>query len=135
MLPVRHDQDVSKESQWFRATDGLVAGVCQGVGRRLGVDPWLIRAAWLVSVLALGTGLLLYVVLAFCLPREDRLATAYDKRLLGVASRIARATGFEVGLVRTGVVLLGLASFGATVVGYFVLHFLIPDEPRPVAFR
>lgn len=115
-------------NRWVRSQNGLIAGVCEGVARRFRIDPWLVRILWLVSVLALGTGVLLYVVLAFSLPREDRLATAHDKRVLGVCSRLSRASGIDVGLVRAGSVLLALGSFGATLVGYVVLYFVVPDH-------
>ena len=117
-----------QSKQWYRSNEGLIAGVCEGLGRRFDVDPWLVRIGWLISVLALGTGLLLYVILAFCLPREDALIEAQEKRFLGVCARISRSTGIDVGLVRTGCVLLALGSMGATIVGYVVLNFVIPDE-------
>ena len=118
------------EYKWVRSSDGLVAGVCAGLGRRFGLEPWLVRLLWLVSVMALGTGLLLYAVLAYSLPREDRLAEAHDKRFLGVCARVSEQIGMEVGLVRTLCVFMALASLGATVVGYVVLHFVIPVGHR-----
>lgn len=119
------------EYKWVRSPDGLVAGVCEGLGKRFGVDPWLIRAGWLISVLALGTGLLAYIILAFTLPRSDRLAEAHEKKILGVSTRIAHATGMEIGLVRALIVTSALFSFGATLVGYVVLYFVIPDGRHP----
>jgi phage shock protein C len=121
-----------QKDQWVRSNTGMIAGVCEGLARRFGVDPWLVRIAWLLSILALGTGLFLYLVLAFCLPREDRALEAHDKRFLGVCARISKSTDFDVGLIRTGAVLLAFASFGATIVGYFVLHFILQDDSRPV---
>lgn len=117
---------------WTRSTDGILAGVCHGLAKRFGVDPWLIRILWLVTILAYGTGFLLYVVLAFCLPREDRVHAAYDKRVLGVCSRLSRATGIDVGLVRATTVLLAFASFGATLLAYVGMYFLRRDRHAPV---
>ena len=63
--------------------------------------------------------------------RSDKLAYAHDKRFLGVCARISERTDLEVGVVRTLAVLLGLASMGATIVGYLVLYFVMPDgRPR-----
>ena len=118
----------SIESTWLRSRDGLVAGVCRGVATRLNIDPWMVRIVWLALTLAFGTGLLLYVILAICLPREDLLEQAYERKLLGVCARLSRSAGIEIGVVRTLAVLLGLASFGATVVGYVILYFVMPDD-------
>jgi len=116
--------------RWVRARDGLVAGVCSGLGRRFNIEPWVVRLFWLALVAALGTGLLLYLVLAVSLPREDRLAEAQERRILGVCGRISRVTDMEVGLVRTLAILLALASFGFTVIVYIVLYFTLPDARR-----
>src|SRR5688500_8008161 len=121
---------VRSPTRWVRSRDGYLAGVCEGLGRRFGIEPWLVRGAWLVSILAFGTGLLLYVIMALCLPREDELDEAYRKKLLGVCYRLSLSTGLEVGLVRALAVVLAFASLGATVVAYLVLYFVMPDEPR-----
>ena len=115
-------------NRWVRSTDGILAGVCEGLGKRFGIDPWLLRLGWLVSVFALGTGLVLYFILAFCLPREDQISKAFNKTFLGVCARIAASTGMDVGLVRSIAVMLGIASLGATFIGYIILHFVVPDN-------
>ena len=116
------------KNNWVRSNSGMVAGVCEGLARRFGVEAWLVRLLWLISILAFGTGLLLYAVMAFCLPREDRQHLAHDKRILGVCSRISRASGLDVGLVRTACVLLALGSFGATLIGYVIVYFVMSHE-------
>jgi phage shock protein C len=51
--------------------DRIVAGVCSGVGRYLGVDPVLIRVGLAVLVvLTWGTALLAYPVMWFIMPDE-----------------------------------------------------------------
>jgi phage shock protein C len=116
------------ENRWVRSQEGIFAGVCEGVGRRFGIDPWVIRLGWLLSVFALGTGLFLYIILAFCLPREDQLSEAYKNKFLGVCSRISASTGLEIGLVRSIAVMLGVASLGTTFIGYIILHFVVPES-------
>ncbi len=48
----------------------VIAGVCGGVGRYLGVDPVLIRIAFVVLALAGGGGVLLYIVAWILMPEE-----------------------------------------------------------------
>jgi phage shock protein PspC (stress-responsive transcriptional regulator) len=51
--------------------DRIVAGVCSGLGRYLGVDPVLIRVGFaILTVLTWGTALLAYPVMWFLMPDE-----------------------------------------------------------------
>lgn len=49
-------------------TDRVLFGVAGGVAERLGVDPALVRIAWILLTLAWGFGFILYVVMAFVVP-------------------------------------------------------------------
>ncbi len=114
-------------TRWVRSTRGIIAGVCEGIARRLGVETWIVRFLLVMAILFCGTGLLAYVILAICLPREDRVTQAYQPMILGVCSRISRRTDVEVGVVRTATVLLAFVTLGAVIVGYVVLYFVMPD--------
>ena len=46
----------------------MIAGVAGGIAQRFGLDPTLVRVAWVVSVFFGGFGVLLYVVLWIALP-------------------------------------------------------------------
>jgi phage shock protein PspC (stress-responsive transcriptional regulator) len=96
----------------------------------------MVRFFWVMSILFLGTGLLAYLVLAVCLPREDRIAEAYDRLILGVCSHLARRSNLEVGLVRAGFVFMACFTAGAVVVAYFALYFILPkpDQTTPKPF-
>lgn len=48
----------------------MVAGVCTGLGRSLGVDPVILRIAFVLLALAGGSGILLYLILAAVMPKE-----------------------------------------------------------------
>jgi phage shock protein C len=48
----------------------VIAGVCAGLGRYLGVDPVLLRVALVVLVLAGGSGVILYVLAWILVPEE-----------------------------------------------------------------
>ena len=51
--------------------DRIVAGVCSGIGRYLGVDPVLIRVAFAVlAALTWGAALLAYPLIWFLMPEE-----------------------------------------------------------------
>src|SRR3712207_5301364 len=91
---------VIQNPKWVRSQYGIIAGVCEGIGRTFDIDPWIVRLVWIVSVLFLGTGLLFYLICALALPRQDRWVEAQDKKILGVCARISRSADMEVGLVR-----------------------------------
>lgn len=61
-------------SLWRDPQHGLVAGVCAGLAERLGVDPLLLRAAFVAATAAGGVGVVAYALLWFLLPAvgEDR---------------------------------------------------------------
>jgi|JI10StandDraft_1071094.scaffolds.fasta_scaffold544773_3 phage shock protein PspC (stress-responsive transcriptional regulator) len=112
--------------KWVRAEDGIIGGICLQLARELKIDPWLVRAAWLMTVCIFGTGLLAYIALIIALPRTDRLDKANEKMVLGVCLRLSQRGDLEVGLARLIALLLLVISCGAVIVGYFILHFLLP---------
>ena len=50
--------------------DRVIAGVCAGLGRYLGIDPVLLRIAFVVLAIAGGGGILLYVVSWILIPEQ-----------------------------------------------------------------
>jgi phage shock protein C len=50
--------------------DKVIAGVCGGLGRYLGVDPVLLRIAFVILAVAGGGGILIYVVAWILIPEE-----------------------------------------------------------------
>ena len=61
-----------------RSSDrGLLGGVCAGVGRRLGLTPWMTRLLFLVTLVVVpGSQFLVYPVLWFLMPSDDSVAAA-----------------------------------------------------------
>ena len=55
-----------------RPRDGrLLAGVCAGLARRFGIDPWLARLLFVVILLAIpGSQILVYPILWILMPAE-----------------------------------------------------------------
>jgi phage shock protein C len=113
---------------WVRSKDGWIAGVSEGLARALGIETWIVRAIWLISFLWFGAGLIIYFAMAICLPREDKIDEAMNKKLLGVCRKIALKYDLEVGLVRLLFVLLALSSFGLAILVYLVLAAVLPKE-------
>ena len=48
----------------------MIAGVLAGLGRRLGVNPWVLRLAAVLSVFLPGPQVLAYVLLWILMPEE-----------------------------------------------------------------
>ncbi|HBH06117.1 MAG TPA: hypothetical protein DDX92_05910 [Flavobacteriales bacterium] len=72
-----HHQSTNRR-RLFRDPDNMVVGgVCSGIGHYFGIDPIWIRLAFVVAVLTLGTGILLYIILWLIIPKAksslDRL--------------------------------------------------------------
>jgi phage shock protein C len=60
-----------------RTSDGLLGGVCAGIGRRFGIKPWLSRVVFLVLLMVLpGSQLLVYPLLWFLMPDEESIEIA-----------------------------------------------------------
>lgn len=79
--------------------DRVIAGVCGGLGRYLGVDPILIRVAFVVLAIGGGIGFLIYGVAWLVIPREE------PGEELGTAPRSSAAGGRV--LVGTALIALG----------------------------
>ena len=65
--PPRPAQRVVRRSR----SERVLAGVCGGVGRYLGVDPVLLRIAFIILALANGLGVIAYVVCWVAIPEEQ----------------------------------------------------------------
>ena len=76
----------------------MVAGVCGGLGEYLGVDPTLIRLAWVFLILAGGFGLIAYLLAVVIIPEAGGGEPIEDL--------ILRLPGLKLLLVLLGVFLL-----------------------------
>jgi phage shock protein C len=54
-----------------------------------------------------------------------------DRLVAGVCSGIARYTGVDPALVRIGFAVFALVTWGAALLAYPVMWFLMPEEPAP----
>ena len=83
--------------------DRMIAGVCGGLGRYLGVDPVLLRIAFVVLTIAGGSGILIYIVAAIVIPAEkpgEELGPVHPRA--GATGRILAGTA----LIALGTILL-----------------------------
>jgi phage shock protein C len=84
-------------------SERVVAGVCGGIGRYLGVDPVLLRIAFVILALANGLGVIAYVIAWVAIPEEQ------PGQPIGPVPEARRETGRLVlggALVVLGLVLL-----------------------------
>ena len=52
-------------------SDKKLDGVCAGIAKYFGIDPTLVRLACaILTLLSIGTGIVIYLVCALILPRE-----------------------------------------------------------------
>ena len=51
-------------------TEKMIAGVCGGLADYFGLDPILIRLAFVIALLGAGTGLGVYIILWIVMPSE-----------------------------------------------------------------
>ena len=93
----------SSRTQWLvrPRADRLIGGVAAGMATNGGINPWWIRAGFLVLVPFGGLGLVLYLVCWLVIPGEGQRSVAAQ-----MAARVGRH-----GMATTiGVVLIGVAG-------------------------
>ena len=56
-----------------------------------------------------------------------------DRMVAGVCSGVARYLGIDPVLVRIGFAVLAIVTWGAALLAYPVMMFIMPDEPVPAA--
>jgi phage shock protein PspC (stress-responsive transcriptional regulator) len=57
----------------------VLAGVCAGIGRRLGIDPIIVRVCFVAAAVSGGVGVLLYVLAWVLLPEEGSDESVIDR--------------------------------------------------------
>ncbi|MDF2597001.1 MAG: hypothetical protein K0R69_3342 [Clostridia bacterium] len=59
------------EKKLYKSTSNkMIAGVCGGLAEYFEFDASIIRILWALSVLLLGTGILVYIVCALVIPNK-----------------------------------------------------------------
>lgn len=59
----------------YLSTDKKIAGVCGGIGEYYGIDPSLVRLAWLIMSVLTGVfpGIIAYIVAMIVIPARQEL--------------------------------------------------------------
>src|SRR4051795_667986 len=93
-----------------RSTDDkVIAGVAGGLGRRLGIDPLLLRVVLAVLVLFGGTGIVLYALAWLLIPQDDGTPSVGQQAL---DRRRFRPSGSTVWLAVLLVIAVSLGVIG-----------------------
>jgi phage shock protein PspC (stress-responsive transcriptional regulator) len=128
-----------------RTPDGKIAGVAAGIGHYLGIDPTIVRIAFLVLAFAGGIGLLLYLACWIVMPKGEAAdpveTTSVDPwtavGIVGLVAGVGLLVGWHgigdfgrvavaIALVVGGVLLLGRRGGGPEAKGP-------PARPEPPA--
>jgi len=59
----------------YRSNDRILGGVCGGIAEYFGIDPSLVRIAWVILTLAAGSGILLYLLAWLIIPPSPYAAS------------------------------------------------------------
>jgi len=77
----------TKKKLYRDPDEGMLGGVCVGIGHYLGIDPALVRVVFLVLLFVFGTGSLAYLILWIALPKAE--STADKLKMRGEAVTVA----------------------------------------------
>lgn len=115
--------------------NAVLAGVCAGLAKHLGISAFVMRILFIIGTLWLGAPLLIYIVLAILMPPERDFLEGFkklhrdeeNKMIGGVCAGIANVSGLDVTVIRLlWVFTLLYAGFG--LIPYVILWILLPKK-------
>lgn len=62
---------MEEKKRLTRSNNGMIGGVCAGLAEYLNLDPTIVRIVWVLMVLFVGFGILLYVILWLVMPKQQ----------------------------------------------------------------
>lgn len=129
-------------------TNGPVAGICSGLGERLGIDPVWVRIALIVTAICGGMGVLAYLIYWVVVPQKSAIVlepatitpnghrayrrTTTDRKIAGVCAGLARTWNIDPSIVRFVAVALVAGSAGTMLVAYLLGAILMPASSPSV---
>ena len=100
------------------ANDQVIGGVAGGLGHYFGLDPVLVRVAFVLLVLAGGSGILLYIILWVVIPEASPSAE--------VAAPSVQQSGSGALLLGGALVFIGVAILLRQIIPWFDSDLLWP---------
>lgn len=58
--------------------DKIIAGICGGIGKYLDIDPIIIRLIFIILLLTIGSGILIYLIAWILIPLEPEDNLSYS---------------------------------------------------------
>ena len=146
-----HQHTHTTNKRLYRDTDsGMIGGVCAGTGHYFGVNPMWFRLAFVLSVLFLGTGVLLYIILWIIMPEArtsaeklsmkgepvtfENIGKTVEEEINNVKKKLnnldrnqARnnARSIQSGLEKIGMFILSILKFAVKAIGKILGFFFI----------
>ncbi len=122
------------------SADKIFAGVCGGIGEYFNIDSAIIRIIWAIATLFYGTGLIIYIIFALCLPKDDQIEkvnirrnkkkfqkSSSDKVFAGVCGGIAEY--FNINSFWIRLIWFLICWFkGIGILIYLVFALIMPEE-------
>jgi len=84
------------EKRLYRSNNKIIAGVCAGIAEYFDIDPTLVRIAWALTALLMGSGVLAYIICAIVIPQNPNASAAQPASSGNVPTRLS-ATRDELG--------------------------------------
>lgn len=78
ITPLHQEQDPEPKRLVRSTDDKMLMGVCGGLGKYFDVDPVLIRVIFGIGAIAMGSTVLVYIVLTIVMPAEQ-MADAHPR--------------------------------------------------------
>jgi phage shock protein PspC (stress-responsive transcriptional regulator) len=119
------------------SSDRIIGGVAGGIGRHLGIDPILVRVAFILLCFAGGAGIIAYLALLAFVPSDDGRPVSQTNRTTSVVATVALAVAAVVFLGPPAIIfgpgLLGLALVAVVVVLIYRATGGSEDPARAIA--
>ena len=129
------------QSRLYRS-NGLVGGVCAGLGERFAIDPIFVRIVLILSMLCGGIGVFAYLVYWAVVPHKDSVVLeplplsatgarlfqrTRERKVAGVCGGLARAWNVDPSLVRFGALAVLSMSCGLLLLAYLIAFIVMPS--------
>ena len=70
MLSRKEYKKMNNKKLYRSRSNRIFLGVCGGIGDYFGIDPTVVRAAWIIFCALGGSGLIAYLLIALFMPEE-----------------------------------------------------------------